>query len=64
MGYADRKLSVLDNDDLVFLTQEAKFKALIEEIEMLRKKDAPILVGTASVESSEIVSALLNKKKV
>ena len=53
-----------DNDDLVFLTQEAKFKALIEEIEMLRKKDAPILVGTASVESSEIVSALLNKKNI
>ena len=38
-----------DNDDLVFLTQDAKFKALIEEIEVLRKKDAPILVGTASV---------------
>ena len=53
-----------DNDDLVFLTQDAKFKALIEEIELLRKKDAPILVGTASVESSEIVSALLNKKNI
>ena len=53
-----------DNDDLVFLTQEAKFKALIEEIELLRKKDAPILVGTASVESSEIVSELLNKKSI
>ena len=53
-----------DNDDLVFLTQEAKFKALIEEIELLRKKDAPILVGTASVESSEIVSELLNKKNI
>ncbi len=53
-----------DNDDLVFLTQDAKFKALIEEIELLRKKNAPILVGTASVESSEIVSALLNKKNI
>ena len=53
-----------DNDDLVFLTQESKFKALIDEIELLRKKDAPILVGTASVESSEIVSALLNKKNI
>ena len=53
-----------DKDDLVFLTQESKFKALIEEIELLRKKDAPILVGTASVESSEIVSALLNKKNI
>ncbi len=53
-----------DNDDLVFLTQESKFKALIDEIELLRKKDAPILVGTASVESSEIVSALLSKKNI
>ena len=53
-----------DNDDLVFLTQEAKFKALINEIEILRKKDAPVLVGTASVESSEIVSALLNRKNI
>ena len=53
-----------DNDDLVFLTQAAKFKALIKEIELLRKKDAPILVGTASVESSEIVSSLLNKKNI
>ena len=53
-----------DNDDLVFLTQEAKFKALIIEIEILREKNAPILVGTASVESSEVVSALLNKKNI
>ena len=53
-----------DKDDLVFLTQDAKFKALIEEIEVLRKKNAPILVGTASVESSERVSALLNKKNI
>ena len=53
-----------DNDDLVFLTQDSKFKALIDEIEILRRKDAPVLVGTASVESSEIVSALLNKKNI
>ncbi len=53
-----------DNEDLVFLTKEAKFKALIEEIEMLRKKDAPVLVGTASVESSELVSELLKKKNI
>ena len=60
----NKPMAIEDNDDLVFLTQEAKFKALIEEIELLRKKDAPILVGTASVESSEIVSELLNKKNI
>jgi preprotein translocase subunit SecA len=60
----NKPMARIDNDDLVFLTQEAKFKALIEEIVMLRKKDAPILVGTASVESSEIVSALLKSKNI
>jgi len=53
-----------DCDDLVFLTKEAKYKALIEEIETIRSKKAPVLVGTASVESSEIVSSLLIKKGI
>ena len=48
-----------DHNDLVFLTKKAKYKALIDEIESLRKKSAPILVGTVSVESSEQVSKLL-----
>ena len=60
----NKPMKRIDNDDLVFLTKEAKFKALIEEIEILRKKDAPILVGTASVEASEIVSELLKKKNI
>ncbi len=53
-----------DMDDVVFLTKEAKYKALIEEVEALRKQNAPILIGTASVESSEIVSSLLTKKSI
>ena len=53
-----------DLNDLVFLTKEAKYKALIDEIETLREKSAPILVGTVSVESSEIVSGFLNEKKI
>ena len=60
----NQPMARLDNEDLVFLTREAKFKALIEEIELLRKKEAPILVGTASVESSELVSELLKKKNI
>jgi len=54
----------IDNEDLVFLTREAKFKALIAEIELLKEKEAPILVGTASVESSEVVSELLKRKNI
>ena len=53
-----------DKNDLVFLTQASKYKALINEIETLRTKMAPILVGTVSVESSEEVSQLLQAKKI
>ena len=53
-----------DHNDLVFLTKEAKYKALIEEIETIRKNSAPVLVGTVSVESSEEVSKYLNNKNI
>jgi len=60
----NQPMARVDNEDLVFLTKEAKFKALVEEIQLLRAKEAPILVGTASVESSEIVSELLTSKNI
>ena len=47
-----------DKNDLVFLTKASKYKALINEIDALREKMAPILVGTVSVESSEEVAQL------
>ena len=53
-----------DLNDLVFLTKKAKYKALIEEIEEIRKRSAPILVGTVSVDSSEQVSKLLKEKNI
>jgi len=53
-----------DHNDLVFLTKEAKYKALIEEIETIRKNSAPVLVGTVSVESSEEVSKYLNNRNI
>jgi preprotein translocase subunit SecA len=53
-----------DHNDLVFLTTKAKYMALVEEIELLREKSAPILVGTVSVESSEEVSGYLKEKKI
>jgi preprotein translocase subunit SecA len=53
-----------DHNDLVFLTKKAKYKALIDEIESLRLKSAPILVGTVSVESSEEVSSYLTQKNI
>ena len=44
-----------DHNDLVFLTKDAKYKALVEEIESLRKNSSPILVGTVSVESLSLI---------
>lgn len=53
-----------DRNDLIFLTQEEKFDAIVEEIIEYTSKSAPVLVGTASIESSETLSNLLNKKKI
>ncbi|MDF1654223.1 MAG: preprotein translocase subunit SecA [Coxiellaceae bacterium] len=53
-----------DRTDQIFLNNGDKYKAIIEEITACRDKGQPVLVGTASVESSEIVSQLLNKAKL
>jgi len=54
----------IDHNDLIFLSQQEKFEAVIEDIKELVEKGAPILVGTASVESSELLSKLLNQAKM
>ena len=53
-----------DRNDLVFLTTKAKYIALVDEIESLREKSSPILVGTVSVESSEEVSGYLKERNI
>ena len=53
-----------DLNDLVFLTQQEKFEAVIADIEEIVAKGAPVLVGTASVETSELLSGLLKKAKI
>ncbi|MBV1876841.1 MAG: preprotein translocase subunit SecA [Pseudomonadales bacterium] len=53
-----------DANDLMFMTIDEKFEAIVDEILEASKKRAPILVGTASIESSELLSALLKKKKI
>jgi preprotein translocase subunit SecA len=50
-----------DLNDLVFLTQEEKYEAVIEDIADITQKGAPVLVGTASVETSELLSQMLKK---
>ena len=53
-----------DLNDLVFLTQEEKFNAVIEDIGEVTSSGAPVLVGTASVETSELLSNMLNSAGV
>ena len=50
-----------DVNDVVYVNEEDKYSALLTEIKEINKKEAPILVGTASIESSEKVSSILKK---
>lgn len=51
-----------DLDDLLYKTEKAKFEAIIENIEEIHKTGQPVLVGTASIEKSEILSHLLKQR--
>lgn len=53
-----------DNTDLVFLSKEEKYEAVIGDIKECIKRKQPVLVGTASIEVSELLSDLLKKEKV
>ena len=53
-----------DQDDLIFLKQEYKLAAIVEEIARLQQKGQPVLVGTVSIEKSETLSRLLTARGV
>jgi preprotein translocase subunit SecA len=53
----------LDNADVIYKTAKAKFNAVINEITDCHKNGQPVLVGTISIENSEILSSMLKKKK-
>ncbi|EAI8172840.1 preprotein translocase subunit SecA [Campylobacter upsaliensis] len=53
-----------DRDDLIYKTQEEKFKAVIDEIKKANAKGQPVLVGTASIERSEVFHSMLAKEKI
>ena len=53
-----------DQNDLIYLTLEDKYDAIVEDITARVEKGQPVLVGTASIESSEILSNELNKRKI
>ncbi|MGL4315792.1 MAG: preprotein translocase subunit SecA [Pseudomonas sp.] len=60
----NKALARKDYNDLVYLTQEEKYAAIIADIKESQAQGRPILVGTASIDSSEYVSTLLNKEGI
>ncbi|QYZ67919.1 MAG: preprotein translocase subunit SecA [Gammaproteobacteria bacterium (ex Lamellibrachia satsuma)] len=53
-----------DKGDLIFLTPDEKYQAILDDVQDCVKRGQPVLVGTASIETSELVSNLLNQAKV
>ncbi|MDH5475151.1 MAG: preprotein translocase subunit SecA [Cyclobacteriaceae bacterium] len=60
----NRTISRDDQNDLVFKTIREKFNAVVEEIVALTEKRRPVLVGTTSVEISELLSKMLHMRKI
>jgi preprotein translocase subunit SecA len=60
----NRPMIRTDLGDLVYLTQKEKFQAILEDIRDCVKRNQPALVGTASIEVSELVSGMLQKEGV
>ncbi|WP_458396502.1 preprotein translocase subunit SecA [Campylobacter sp.] len=54
----------VDKDDLIYKSENEKFKAVIEEIKIANAKGQPVLVGTASIEKSELFHKMLAKERI
>ena len=54
----------IDKNDVIFKTRREKFAAVIKEVEAAHQKGQPVLVGTASVEASEVLSRMLKRSNV
>ncbi len=60
----NRPIARDDRNDLIYKTKREKYNAIIEEVTQLSKKGRPVLIGTTSVEISELLSKLLSVRKV
>lgn len=60
----NRPIARVDMDDMIYKTKREKFKAVIDEVERLIGEGRPVLVGTTSVETSELLSKMLKMKKI
>ena len=59
-----RPIARKDNADLIFQTEEAKFRAIAQEVKQRNEKEQPVLIGTVSVEKNELLSAYLTQEGV
>lgn len=60
----NKPVARIDNPDLVFGTKRAKYNALLEEVRQLYEKGQPVLVGTISVETSELISRMFKQARI
>ena len=60
----NKKMSRVDHSDVVYKTEREKFNAVVDEVALCHEKGQPVLVGTVSVEKSEVLSKLLKKKGI
>jgi len=54
----------IDRNDLIFQTEQGKFKAIAQKVKELNEKGQPVLIGTVSIEKNELLSAYLRKEGV
>jgi len=60
----NKPVARVDHDDVVYKTEAGKFRAVIRQIEECHEKGQPVLVGTISIEKSELLSELLRRKGI
>ena len=60
----NKPIQRIDDDDVVYRTAKEKYKAIIEELKECHKAGQPVLLGTASIEKSELLSTLLAQAKI
>lgn len=57
----NKPIARIDYTDLIFLNQQGKYEAIVEEVRECQQRGQPVLLGTASIETSELLSSLLSK---
>ncbi len=60
----NKPIKRIDNNDAVYKNEAAKYKAVVEEVVKIHEKGQPILIGTISIENSEMLSDLLKRRGV